>query len=90
MAIPPHDFSEWIAAPAPFHGTKKGERAELSDGNCVVKRKGAEIIDSHCVCFTANPLPVGQLWKVEVLCTDVRRWKSELVSEHQSTLHGQC
>ena len=64
------DVSEWIAKPEKFSNIKCGYKAVFSEvDNSAVHRRHPEERDGGCVCRTAHPLAVGQVWQATVLAT---------------------
>ncbi len=67
---------EWSSPLVSFH-KNKGSHVRLTEGNKVATR-----VDSYCfgtIVFTAEPLSVGQLFKV-TLAKRVSKWSGGLVS----------
>ena len=75
----PKSVQDWIPVPAPLDGHLRGERAVFSDNDCVVERREPDVIDSNCVCYTAKPLLVEQVWQITVL-HKTTRWLDAMVS----------
>ena len=73
------DVSVWIATPAPLNRNKCGERAVFSGDNSIVQRRDPEQHWCGCVCYTAHPLPPGQVWQTTILETTTK-WNLGLVS----------
>ena len=70
MAMVPTDLSDWV--PGPFVlNTKKCGR--LAGDNSVVERELPEVYSHGCVTYTANPLPLGQVWQTTILST-IWKW----------------
>ena len=55
----------WIPRPAPFIISKHGRNVKLSEEYSVAERERPEAIDT--VVYTAQPVPVGEVWRVTVL-----------------------
>ena len=80
----PDSVAGWIADPMPFNSRKRGERAQLSDKNSVVRRKNHKACDDGCLVYTARPLPPGSVWTMTLTCKDYDDTNEEsraLVSE---------
>ena len=76
MAIVPTD---WVPGPFVLNAKKCGRRAKFSGDNSVVERERPEEYYSGCVTYTANPLPLGQVWETTILST-TGKWDYGLVS----------
>ena len=68
MAIVPTLLSDWVPGPFVLNTKKCGERAKFSGDKSVVERERPEY-GGGCVTFTANPLPLGQVWQTTILST---------------------
>ena len=79
MAIVPTVLSDWVPGPFVFNTKKCGVRAKFSGDKSVVEREGPEEYFDDCVTYTANPLPLGQVWQTTILST-TREWPLGLVS----------
>ena len=79
MAIVPTVLSDWVPGPFVLNTKKCGERAKFSGDNSVVERERPEEYRGGCVTYTANPLPLGQVWQTTILST-TRKWDYGLVS----------
>ena len=79
MAMVPTVLSDWVPGPFVLNTKKCGERAKFSGDNSVVERERPEEDWAGCVTYTANPLPLGQVWQTKILNT-TRRWSGGLVS----------
>ena len=79
MAIVPTVLSDWVPGPFVLNTKKCGDRAKFSGDNSVVERELPEMYDAGCVTYTANPLPLGQVWQTTILST-TRKWLGGLVS----------
>ena len=79
MAIVPTVLSDWVPGPFVLNTKKCGERAKFSGDNSVVEREQPEEYLDGCVTYTANPLPLGQVWQTTILST-TRKWIYGLVS----------
>ena len=69
MAIVPTDLSDWVPGPFVLNTKKCGVRAKFSGDNSVVERVRPEEDYGGCVTYTANPLPLGQVWQTTILST---------------------
>ena len=78
MAIVPTVLSDWVPGPFVLNTKKCGEGAKFSGDNSVVERERPEEWGG-CVAYTANPLPLGQVWQTTILST-TRKWLGGLVS----------
>ena len=65
------DVSDWIDTPAPLNRNKCGERAVFSSSDTIVQRRDPDSVRYKCVCYTAHPLPPGQVWQTTVLETTI-------------------
>ena len=72
MAIVPTVLSDWVPGPFVLNTKKCGVRAKFSGDNSVVERQFDES-GFDCVTYTANPLPLGQVWQTTILGT-TRKW----------------
>ena len=79
MAIVPTVLSDWVPGPFVLNTKKCGVLAKFSGDNSVVEREPPEENWAGCVTYTANPLPLGQVWQTTILST-TRGWKLGLVS----------
>ena len=68
MAIVPTVLSDWVPRPFVLNTQKCGWLAKFSGDNSVVERVGQQSRDK-CVTYTANPLPLGQVWQTTILST---------------------
>ena len=69
MAIVPTDLSDWVPGPFVLNTKKCGVmRAKFSGDNSVVERVRPEEDYGGCT-YTANPLPLGQVWQTTILST---------------------
>ena len=75
MAIVPTVVSNWVSGPFVLNTKKCGENAKFSGDNSVVERERPDHKESRfgCVTYTANPLPLGQVWQTTILST-TRKW----------------
>ena len=83
MSTVPFVLSDWMPGPFVFNTEKCGARAKFSEGNSVLEREHPELEDGGCVAYTANPLPLGQVWQTTILSTTEGEWdeyRSSLVS----------
>ena len=71
--VVPSSVADWTPRPAPFNVRKCGTRARFSEGASVVERVEPEKYLSNAVVYTAQPLAVGQVWRVTVQNT-TRTW----------------
>ena len=81
MAAPHSSLAGWIPRPAPFNASKHGTRVEFSAQCSVaekVRPKDADGFEDGVV-YTAQPVPVGEVWRITVLST-VDKWSGGLVS----------
>ena len=70
MATVPSFLSDWVPRPFALNVKKCGVHAKFSgDVNSVVEREGHVWHYSGCVAYTANPLPLGQVWQTTILDT---------------------
>ena len=77
--IVPSSVADWTPRPAPFDVRKCGTRARFSEEASVAERVEPEEDYDNAVVYTAQPLAVGQVWRVTVQNT-TRRWHNGLVS----------
>ena len=61
--------SNWIVIPAPLSKKNSGNDAEFSANCSTVRRVDPERNKIGCVCYTSDPLPLGNLWQTTVLST---------------------
>ena len=73
MAIAPSFLSDWVPGPFALNVKKCGVNAKFSEGNSVVTREAYLVHYSGCVAYTANPLPLGQVWQTTILRT-TKKW----------------
>ena len=71
--------ASWSTRPAPFSTRKHGRRVKFSIGNTVAERVEPEEDFDDAVVYTADPLPLGQVWQTTILDTTTR-WSYGLVS----------
>ena len=71
--------ADWTPRPAPFNVRKCGTNARFSEEASVAERVEPEEYRSAAVVYTAQPLAVGQVWRVTVQNT-TRKWYRGLVS----------
>ena len=79
MAIVPTVLSDRVPGPFVLNTKKCGEIAKFSGDNSVVEKERPEDTVVGCVTYTANPLPLGQVWQTTILST-TRKWGVGLVS----------
>ena len=71
-------MAAWVPQLAPLHICKDGVRVKLSVGRAVADRVAGE--DAYAgVVYTAEPLRVGEVWRITVLHT-ASKWSRGLVS----------
>ena len=64
----PSSVASWSTRPAPFSTRKHGTRVEFSIDNTVAERVQPE--EYHdAVAYTADTLPLGQVWQTTILGT---------------------
>ena len=80
MAIVPTVLSDWVPGPFVLNTKKCGRRAKFSGDCSVVERELPDEYGGGCVTYTANPLPLGQVWQITILQSTTRKWNSGLVS----------
>ena len=73
MAIAPYFLSDWVPRPFALNVKKCGVNAEFSEDDTVVKRKKPFVRHGGCVVYTANPLPLDQVWQTTILRT-TKKW----------------
>ena len=81
MAIVPTVLSDWVPGPFVLDTKKCGEKAKFSEDNSVVERERPDEYPVCCVTYTANPLPLGQVWQTTILGTTWTEWRWGMVSE---------
>ena len=69
----------WIPRPAPFNASKHGTRVVFSEARSVAERKRPDDYNLGAVVYTAQPVPVGEVWRITVLNVS-RKWGTGLVS----------
>ena len=79
MAAPYSSLAGWTPRPAPFDASKHGTRVEFSEQCSVAERVRPEEGHKNAVVYTAQPVPVGEVWRITVLST-IRGWAGGLVS----------
>ena len=79
MATVPTVLLDWVPGPFILNTKKCGWKAKFSGDNSVVERESPEGIIGGCVTYTANPLPLGQVWQTTILST-TWKWDGGLVS----------
>ena len=79
MAAPYSSLASWIPRPAPFNDSKHGTRVEFSEECSAAERESPELHHKNAVVYTAQPVPVGEVWRITVLNT-TREWGGGLVS----------
>ena len=56
------DVSDWVSVPAPLNEEKAGRKVVfMRDDKSAVERQDALSSWRDCVCYTLDPLPVGQV-----------------------------
>ena len=67
--------------PCPFSASKSGTSIRLSEECSVAEKVRPEDYDNcgNGVVYTAQPVPVGEVWRITVLST-TRGWSGGLVS----------
>ena len=71
--VVPSSDADWIPRPAPFNVQKCGWNARFSEEASVAERGEPEKYRKNAVVYTAQPLAVGQVWRVTVQNT-TRTW----------------
>ena len=79
MAASYSSLADWIPRPAPFNESKRGKLVKFSEECSVAERVTPEKKCENGVVYTAQPVPVGEVWRITVLNT-TRRWDGGLVS----------
>ena len=79
MAAPFSSLAGWTPRPAPFNASKHGTLVEFSEQCSVAERVTPEEDYENAVVYTAQPVPVGEVWRITVLST-TDEWKGGLVS----------
>ena len=80
MAAPCSSLAGWIPRPAPFNASKHGTLVEFSEQYSVAERVRPEESARNGVVYTAQPVPVGEVWRITVLQNTIRKWAGGLVS----------
>ena len=70
----------WIPRPALFNASKHGTSVKFSEEWSVAERETPEDVWKNAVVYTAQPVPVGEVWRATVLSTSTRKWHGGLVS----------
>ena len=65
----PSSVASWSTRPAPFSTRKHGESVKFSVGNTVAQRVQLEKRNGGAVVYTADTLPLGQVWQTTILGT---------------------
>ena len=76
----PSSVASWSTGPAPFSTRKHGRRVKLSVDNTVAKRVQPGEDFGGAVVYTADTLPLGQVWQTTILGTTTTGWGSGQVS----------
>ena len=79
MAAPHSSLAGWIPRPAPFNASKHGTNVEFSEQCSVAERVRPGGTYQDGVVYTAQPVPLGEVWRITVLST-MNKWSGELVS----------
>ena len=79
MAMVPTVLSDRVPIPFVLNTKKCGIRAKFSGDNSVVERKRPGWYWNGGVAYTANPLPLGQVWQTTILGT-TESWAGGVVS----------
>ena len=74
----PSSVASWSNRPAPFSTRKHGTRVKFSVDNTVAEKVQSEEV-YNAVVYTADTLPLGQVWQTTILGT-TRGWGVGLVS----------
>ena len=61
MAAPYSSLTGWIPRPAPFNASKHGKLVKFSEECSVAEREGDFW---NGVAYTAQPVPLGELWRI--------------------------
>ena len=77
--VVPSSVADWTPRPAPFNVRKCGTRARFSEEASVAERVEPEKYRKNAVVYTAQPLAMGQVWRVTVQNT-THEWGGGLVS----------
>ena len=77
--VVPSSVADWTPRPAPFNVRKCGTNVRFSEEASVAERVEPEEEFDDAVMYTAQPLVVGQVWRVTVQNT-TRTWHYGLVS----------
>ena len=75
----PSSVASWPTRPAPFSTRKHGSNVKFSVDNTVAERVQSEEDYQDTVVYTADTLPLGQVWQTTILGTDTE-WGDGLVS----------
>ena len=67
--VVPSSVADWTPRPAPFNVKKCGTNARFSEEASVAERVEPEKYRKNAVVYTAQPLAVGQVWRV-THCTE--------------------
>ena len=68
-----------VPQPAPFNASKHGTHVKFSEQCSVAERVTPEEENENGVVYTAQPVPVGEVWRITVLST-TGMWHGGLVS----------
>ena len=81
MAAPCSSLAGWVPRPAPFNASKHGTLVEFSEQCSVAERVRTKARGRYMngVVYTAQPVPVGEVWRITVLST-TDKWSGGLVS----------
>ena len=74
----PSNIAGWSTRPAPFNTTKHGINVKFSVDYTIAERLESEEYRDNAVAYTAETMPLGQVWQATILRT--RGWGSGLVS----------
>ena len=80
MATPFSSLAGLIPRLAPFNASKHGTLVEFSEACSVAERVRPEVDYCNGVVYTAQPVPVGEVWRITVLST-IDKWPLGLVSK---------
>ena len=75
----PSSVASWSTRPAPFSTRKHGGNVEFSVDNTVAERVQPERYFGDAVVYTADTLPLGQVWQTTILDTTTP-WTYGIVS----------
>ena len=75
----PSSVAGWSSRPAPFSTQICGTRVKFSEDSSVAERVNPKEYNKDAVVYTANHLPLGQIWQITILNV-ITMWYYGMVS----------